>query len=67
MKKVILLITLIIVTFSCGVKTTRTLLTSGDYDAAIRKSVEGLRSNKNSKGNQDYVYLLEEALTPILY
>jgi hypothetical protein len=37
------------------------MLTSGDYDAAIRKSVEGLRSNKNSKGNQDYVYLLEEA------
>lgn len=46
---------------SCGVKTTRTMLTSGDYDAAIRKSVEGLRSNKNAKGNQDYVYLLEEA------
>ena len=61
MKKIILVITLIIFTFSCGVKTTRTLLTSGDYDAAIRKSVEGLRSNKNSKGNQDYVYLLEEA------
>lgn len=61
MKKIILVITLIFVTFSCGVKTTRNMLTSGDYDAAIRKSVEGLRSNKNSKGNQDYVYLLEEA------
>lgn len=61
MKKIILLFCLLFMTFSCGVKTTRTMLTSGDYDAAIRKSVEGLRSNKNSKGNQDYVYLLEEA------
>lgn len=60
MKKIILLFSLL-VAFSCGVKNTRNMLTSGDYDAAIRKSVEGLRSNKNSKGNQDYVYLLEEA------
>lgn len=61
MKKITCLLLLTIFTLSCGVKTTRTMLTSGDYDAAIRKSVEGLRSNKNAKGNQDYVYLLEEA------
>jgi hypothetical protein len=61
MKKITCLLFLTIFTLSCGVKTTRTMLTSGDYDAAIRKSVEGLRSNKNAKGNQDYVYLLEEA------
>lgn len=63
MKKITCLLLLTIFTLSCGVKTTRTMLTSGDYDAAIRKSVEGLRSNKNAKGNQDYVYLLEEAYT----
>lgn len=61
MKKITCLLLLTIFTLSCGVKTTRTMITSGDYDAAIRKSVEGLRSNKNAKGNQDYVYLLEEA------
>jgi hypothetical protein len=61
MKKITYLFALIFLTLSCGVKTTRTLLTSGDYDAAIRKSAESLRSNKNAKGNQDYVYLLEEA------
>ena len=61
MKKITYLLALIFLTLSCGVKTTRTLLTSGDYDAAIWKSAESLRSNKNAKGNQDYVYLLEEA------
>ena len=46
---------------SCGVKNTRNYLTSGDYDSAIERAVEGLRGNKNAKGKQDYVYLLEEA------
>lgn len=46
---------------ACGVKNTRKMLTTGDFDAAIDKSVKALQSNKNSKGNQDYVYLLEEA------
>ena len=46
---------------SCGVKTTRNYLTSGDYDNAVERAVEGLRGNKNAKGKQDYVYLLEEA------
>lgn len=46
---------------SCGVKHTRTLLTSGNYDEAIENAVSNLRSNKDKKGNQDYVYILEEA------
>lgn len=46
---------------SCGVKQTQSLLSNGDYDGAINRALEGLRTNKNSKGNQDYVYLLEEA------
>ncbi|WP_310558840.1 hypothetical protein [Flavobacterium sp.] len=46
---------------SCGVKQTQNLLSSGNYDEAINKSVSNLRSNKDKKGNQDYVYLLEEA------
>ena len=37
------------------------MISGGDYDGAINKSVESLRTNKDSKGKQDYVYLLEEA------
>ena len=36
-------------------------MSSGNYDEAINNSISGLRSNKDKKGNQDYVYLLEEA------
>lgn len=46
---------------SCGVKQTQNLLHSGNYDEAISNSISGLRSNKDKKGNQDYVYLMEEA------
>ena len=46
---------------SCGVKQTQSMLSNGDYDGAINRALDGLRTNKNAKGNQDYVYLLEEA------
>ncbi len=61
MKKITSLLALFLIIFACGVKQTRNMLASGDYDSAIDNSVDGLRSNKNSKGKQDYVYLLEEA------
>ncbi|NRT10421.1 hypothetical protein [Flavobacterium sp. 14A] len=61
MKKLLLFFFSIIIVSSCGVKKTQNLLSEGDYDAAINRAVEGLRSNKDSKGKQDYVYLLEEA------
>jgi hypothetical protein len=57
----ILLITLLTFVYSCGVKQTQSMLSNGDYDGAINRALDGLRTNKNSKGNQDYVYLLEEA------
>jgi len=60
MKKITLLFLSLIV-ISCGVKQTQSMLSNGDYDGAINRALEGLRTNKNSKGNQDYVYLLEEA------
>ena len=37
------------------------MLSDGDYDGAIHRAAEGLKTNKNAKGKQDYVYLLEEA------
>jgi len=46
---------------SCGVKQTTNMLNSGDYDGAIENAVSGLRSNKDKKGKQVYIYLLEEA------
>ncbi|AWG22009.1 hypothetical protein FFWV33_11025 [Flavobacterium faecale] len=61
MQKTTLLILLSIILTSCGVRTTRNLLTSGNYDQAIENAISNLRSNKDKKGKQDYVYLLEEA------
>ena len=61
MKKNILLITVSIFVMACGVKNTRNMVTSGDYDGAVSRAVEGLQGNKDAKGKQDYVYLLEEA------
>ena len=61
MKKIISLLILLLTISACGVKQTRNLLASGDYDSAINNAVDGLRTNKNAKGKQDYVYLLEEA------
>jgi hypothetical protein len=60
MKKNILFLSFLIIS-ACGVKKTQTMLSDGDYDGAISRSIESLRSNKNSKGKQQYVYLLEEA------
>lgn len=61
MKKITFLIALLLIITSCGVRQTREMLTSGDYDAAIQNAVQQLRNNKNAKGKQDYVYILEEA------
>ena len=61
MKKQLLLLSILLFIASCGVKQTRNLLTSGNYDEAIDNAISNLRSNKDKKGNQDYVYLLEEA------
>lgn len=61
MKKITSLLALLLIVAACGVKQTREFLTSGDYDAAIQNAIEGLRGNKNAKGKQDYVYMLEEA------
>ncbi len=61
MKKITSLFILLFIVYACGVKQTREMLTTGDYDGAIQNAVEGLRGNKNAKGKQDYVYMVEEA------
>jgi hypothetical protein len=62
MKKISFLFLAFIIA-SCGVKQTVNRLASGDYDGAIELAVRSLRGNKNAKGKQDYVFLLEEAFT----
>lgn len=61
MKKITLLIAFIVLATACGVKQTQNALSSGNYDQAIENAVSNLRSNKDKKGKQDYVYMLEEA------
>lgn len=61
MRKITLSVLLVFLIFSCGVKSTQSMISGGDYDGAINKSVESLRTNKDSKGKQDYVYMLQEA------
>ncbi len=61
MRKIIFLFTTSLLLAACGVKNTRNMVTSGDYDGAVDRAVAGLQGNKNAKGKQEYVYLLEEA------
>lgn len=61
MKKITTIIAFFILFTSCGVKQTQNNLASGNYDAAIDIALSNLRSNKDKKGKQDYIYLLEEA------
>jgi hypothetical protein len=61
MRKITLLLSILLLIYSCGVKKTQSLLSDGDYDNAINRAVDALRTKKDAKGKQDYVYLLEEA------
>jgi uncharacterized protein YeeX (DUF496 family) len=61
MKKIILLITLLLIFTNCALKHTQKLVYSGDYDNAISIAVSSLASYKDKKSKQEYVYLLEEA------
>lgn len=48
--------------WSCSsVKKSQEALNSGDYETSINIAVDKLRDNKTKKGNQPYVYQLEEA------
>jgi len=60
-KKITLLFSLFILITSCGVKQTRESISSGDYDFAIKTAISNLKTRKEAKGKQDYIYLLEEA------
>lgn len=66
MKKITFLFLFFLILTSCsGVKRTQSMLGDGNYDGAIQRSIENLKTNKNSKGKQDYVYMLEEAFAKV--
>ena len=61
MKKTTLILFLLFIISGCEVKQTQQLVSTGNYDEAINNALANLRTNKDKKGKQDYVYLLEEA------
>lgn len=61
MRKISILLSFFLLITSCGVKQTQKMVASGDYDNAIENAVSSLQNNKERKGKQVYIYLLEDA------
>ena len=62
MNKILLFIGISTFLIGCsGVKKTQKALNAGDYSNAINTSIQKLTENKSKKGNQQYIFLLEEA------
>ena len=61
MRKIILLLLFVTFITSCGVKQAEKSLAEGNYDNTINLATNGLRNNKDKKGKQDYVIMLEDA------
>lgn len=62
MKKQLLVILSFLFLISCSsVKNTQEAISNGNYDRAIDIALENLKRNKTKKGNQPYVFMLEEA------
>lgn len=52
---------LLVILSGCAARQTKNALVSGDYDHAIDRAIESLRRDKDRKGKQEFVYMLEEA------
>ncbi|EAR00390.1 hypothetical protein [Maribacter sp. HTCC2170] len=62
MRKILLLSGILLFLIACGgVKKTQQAVNTGNYLNAINNAVQKLSNNKDKKGNQTYVLLLEEA------
>lgn len=62
MKNGFLIIVVFSILISCSsVKKSQEALNSGNYDASINIAISKLRNNKSRKGNQPFIYQLEEA------
>ena len=62
MKRIILCIPVLILFIACnGVKKTQQAINAGDYTNAMNEALQNLSDNKEKKGHQPYILLLEEA------
>ncbi len=67
MKKLLLLCTILAIAFSCSsVKKTEKALNTGNYDQAINIALNRLKTNKDKKGKQPYILMLEEAYAKVV-
>jgi len=60
MKNYILIILSVVLCACSGVKKTQEAANSGDYQTAINNAISSISENKNKKGNQAFIVLLEE-------
>lgn len=66
MKKLLLILIITTITFSCSsVKKTEKALNTGNYDQAITIALSKLRTNKDKKGKQSYIIMLEQAYAKV--
>lgn len=56
---------LLLIVACSSAKTTQKAINMGDYDKAINLALQKLRNNKTKKGNQQYVFMLEEAFAKV--
>ncbi len=62
MKKALLIFSAVFLFLSCGgVKKTQEAINTGNYQQAINSALRNLADNKDKRGNQPYVLMLEEA------
>ena len=61
MRKLLLLLTVMVLGACSGVKKTQEALNTGNYNAAMNKAIKNLAENKTKKGHQQFIVLLEEA------
>tara|TARA_R110001592_G_scaffold124361_1_gene333160 strand:- start:18 stop:1205 length:1188 start_codon:yes stop_codon:yes gene_type:complete len=62
MKKFLLFTVFTFLLISCSsIKNTQEAISNGNYDTAINIAMDNLKRNKTKKGNQPYVFMLQEA------
>jgi len=67
MKKLLLILTHVVIITSCSsVKKTQQALNTGDYNQAINIALNKLKTNKDKKGKQPYILMLEEAYVKVV-
>ncbi|TSE09548.1 MULTISPECIES: hypothetical protein [Aquimarina] len=67
MKKLLLLVLTFVFAVSCSsVKKTEKALNTGNYDQAINIALNKLKTNKDKKGKQPYILMLEQAYAKVI-